>query len=137
MIGKSEWNVTHRDMVEGEKKTMTLLSEKRKSTNRNFKKCESRDGVCLRMKRGWSKASKYRKQKSPEKIKTDEHFECRRDEVNRARPKRKATGKRKAMLKPITTKKENDFRQIGKIRKKRCERWGKAPMYKPTLKGDK
>lgn len=89
-------------MVEGEKRTMILLSEKRKSTNRNFKNCESRDGVCLRIKR-CSKASKYRKQKSPEKIKTDEHFERRRDEVSRALPKGKATGKRKPMLKPIAT----------------------------------
>lgn len=111
----------------------------RKSKNRNLEKRGSRDGVCLRIRRGSSKAGKYGKQKRvPEKIKTDEYSE-RRDEktvCTTGRERRSLTMKREKRRGPaaksIAGKKEDDFRQIGKIRgKKRCEASERsAPVYK-------
>lgn len=75
VIRKSERNVTYPRDKKGEKDEDFPLG-KTQIEKQKFKKKvrESKNGVCLRIKRTWGKAGKYRKQKSPEKIKTDEHF---------------------------------------------------------------
>lgn len=72
----------------------------------------------LQIKFNSSKTSKYGKQKSPQEIKVDEHFERRRAtwQINHARPME--SNREKAAVELIVDKKENDLRQIGKIREK-------------------